>query len=162
MKKPKIIIVVAYSNNMVIGKNNQLPWKLPNDLAHFKRVTMGHPIIMGRKTWESIGRPLPGRPNIVISTNSQYVADGATTYNSLEQAIQDHSEYEAICVIGGQQLFDLALPMADQVIATEIHQDVDGDTFFPKLDTAIWVEQNRETQATENSLDYDFVYYQRR
>lgn len=161
MKKAEVIIVVAYSSNMVIGKDNQLPWKLPNDLAHFKKATMGHPIIMGRKTWESIGRPLPGRPNIVISTNSEYKAQGASTYTNLEQAIQDHNQYEAICVIGGQQLFDLALPIADQVIATEIHQEVDGDTFFPKLNPNIWQEQDRISQPTENGFDYDFVYYKK-
>lgn len=161
MNKPNIIIVVAYSNNMVIGKDNDLPWKLPNDLAHFKKVTMGLPIIMGRKTWESIGRPLPGRPNIVISTNKDYQAQGACTYTNLQDAIQDHSQYESICVIGGQQLFTLALPIADQVIATEIHQNIDGDTFFPRLDKNTWQEQSRTTQPTENNFDYDFVYYKK-
>lgn len=160
MHKPKLRMVVAYSTNRCIGKDNDLPWRLPNDLAHFKAATMGLPIIMGRKTWESLGRPLPGRPNLVISRNADYVATGATTYPSLESAIAACTDFDMTCIIGGEQIFGQGLLIADEIIATEVHAQVEGDTFFPPL-TADWVETQREPQPEENGYQYDFVIYER-
>ena len=154
----KIRMVVAYSTNRCIGKDNDLPWRLPNDLAHFKAVTMGMPIIMGRKTWESLGRPLPGRPNLVISHNAQYQASGATLYPSLEAAIAACADAPIACIIGGERIFGLGLAYADEIIATEVHAQVEGDTFFPAL-SANWVETAREPQPEENGYRYDFVTY---
>lgn len=162
MSRPVIQLVVAYSDNRVIGKDNALPWRLPSDLAHFKRTTMGKPIIMGRKTWESLGRPLPGRPNLVISRNPDYVADGAQVFDNLDAALKACDDHDHACVIGGEQLFRLALPCAQEVVATEVHAHIDGDTWFPALDPSQWQEAQREPQPTENGLDYDFVLYRRR
>lgn len=162
MSHPAIQLVVAYSDNRVIGKDNSLPWRLPSDLAHFKRTTMGKPIIMGRKTWESLGRPLPGRPNLVVSRNPAYAASGAQVFPSLDAALDACPETGPVCVIGGEQLFRLALPRAQEVIATEVHAHIDGDTWFPPLEPSQWQEVQRLPQPAENGLDYDFVTYRRR
>jgi len=158
---PLLQIVVAYARNRVIGRDNDLPWRLPGDLAHFKRVTMGCPIIMGRKTWESLGRPLPGRLNVVISRNPAYVAAGATLCGNLEQALQACADAPRACIIGGEQLFREALPQVDEIIATEIHADIEGDTFFPVLQSADWQEIERLPQPEENGLRYDYVTLRR-
>lgn len=162
--EPIIRLVVAYATNRCIGKDNTLPWHLPSDLAHFKKSTLGHPIIMGRKTWESIGRPLPGRPNYVISRNADYQAPGATVCTDVAQAIRaaaNHEQYTGvICVIGGAQIYAQALPLAQELIATEVHAEVPGDSFFPALD-AQWLETKRLPQPAENGYTYDFVWYQR-
>lgn len=156
--KTTLRLVVAYTANRCIGKDNDMPWHLPKDLAHFKAATLGMPIIMGRKTWESIGRPLPGRPNLVISRNKDYEAPGATVYPSLEHAINACSEVEKACIIGGEQIFKLGVTLADELIATEIHASIDGDAFFPELPDG-WIETQREPQPEENGLHYDFVIY---
>ncbi len=160
--KPLIQIVVAYARNRVIGRDNDLPWRLPGDLAHFKRSTMGCPIIMGRKTWESLGRPLPGRHNIVISRNAAYAASGATVCATLSDALDACADEPRACIIGGEQLFRAALPITDEIIATEIHADVPGDTFFPEFDRSEWEEAERLPQPAENGLEYDFVTLKRR
>jgi dihydrofolate reductase len=160
--KPLLQIVVAYAGNRVIGRENSLPWRLPGDLAHFKRSTMGCPIIMGRKTWESLGRPLPGRLNIVVSRDPAYPAPGATVCTSLEDALRLCKDASRVCLIGGEQLFRLGLPMADEIIATEIHADIEGDTWFPDLPPAEWEEVERLPQPEENGLRYDFVKLRRR
>lgn len=157
---PIIRLVVAYAANRCIGKNNALPWHLPSDLAHFKKHTLGHPIIMGRKTWESIGRPLPGRANYVISRNPDYPAAGATTCTSLEQALQQCAQEPVVCIIGGAQIYAQALPLAHELYATEVHADVAGDSFFPPL-TEQWQEQERYPQPAENGYEYDFVFYRK-
>lgn len=162
MNKPCIQLVVAYSRNRIIGKDNALPWRLPSDLAHFKRVTMGKPIIMGRKTWESLGRPLPVRPNLVVSRNPSYTAQGATVYATLDDALGACHDAAHVCIIGGEQLFRLALPLAHEIIATEIGVDIDGDTWFPAVDPTQWEQVQREPQPAENGLPYDFVLYRRR
>jgi len=161
MTHPVIQIVVAYTDNRVIGRDNGLPWRLPSDLAHFKKTTMGHPIIMGRNTWESLGRPLPGRPNLVVSRNAAYRAEGATVYPSLQAALDDCARADTVCIIGGEQIFRHALPLADRIIATEIHAHVDGDTWFPELDGATWRETRREPQPEENGYAFDFAEYTR-
>lgn len=162
MPAPLIQIVVAYSSNRVIGKDNTLPWRLPSDLAHFKRVTLGQPIIMGRRTWESLGRALPGRANLVVSRNDAFNAEGGSVHSSLDNALQACQDAERVCVIGGEQLFRLALPLAHEIIATEVHAEIDGDTWFPELGSSEWAEIQREPQAAENGLSYDFVTYRRR
>ena len=158
----QLSLIVAYAQNRVIGRDNTLPWKLPSDLAHFKRTTLGHPIIMGRKTWESLGRPLPGRRNIVISRDANYPAQGAQCVTSLAQAIAAVQDLEEAFVIGGAQIYQEALPFAQQVIATEVQESVEGDAFFAPLDKAQWIEASRQSHPTENGLRFDIVHYQRK
>lgn len=160
--RPHIRMVVAYARNRSIGMENQLPWRLPADLAHFKKLTLGLPIIMGRKTWESLGRPLPGRPNLVISRNADYVAEGATVYDSLRAALAACQDTEDCCIIGGEQIFTQGLEFADDIYATEVQADVPGDTFFPELNTTQWQEVSRSAQPEENGYSYDFVHYTRK
>lgn len=162
MPTPTIQLVVAYSSNRVIGRDNALPWRLPADLAHFKRITLGQPIIMGRNTWESLGRPLPGRPNLVISRNREYQAPGASVHATLEAALAASRDAERICIIGGEQIFKHALSVADEIIATEVHADIAGDTYFPEVDPAVWHEIERLPQPDENGYSFDFVVYRRR
>ncbi|MBB1594524.1 dihydrofolate reductase [Achromobacter sp. UMC46] len=156
-----LTLIVAYSDNRVIGRDNTLPWKLPGDLAHFKRSTLGHPIVMGRKTWDSLGRPLPGRANIVISRNPDFVAPGATVVTTLDAAIAACGDVEQAFVIGGAQIYAQALPLARRVLATEVHAQVDGDAFFPLLPAFQWKETARDAQPAENGYGYDFVTYER-
>jgi dihydrofolate reductase len=157
-----VSLIVAYSRNRVIGKDNQLPWRLPSDLAHFKRQTLGKPIIMGRKTWLSLGRPLPGRTNIVVSRSGSGDFTGAVLVSSLAAALEAAGQVPEVCIIGGAQLYREALPQVDSIVATEIDADVSGDAFFPELAANQWVETNRQSQPPENGLAYDFVHYQRR
>lgn len=157
---PIVTLVVAYARNRTIGRDNALPWKLPGDLAHFKRTTLGAPIVMGRKTWESLGRPLPGRTNIVISRDSAYAATGAHVVTSLEQAVAQAGDVPEVFVIGGAQIYAQTLPQADRIVATEVAADVDGDAFFPALPAGQWKEVSRDSQPEENGLAYDFVVYE--
>jgi len=156
-----LTLIVAYSTNRAIGRDNALPWKLPGDLAHFKRSTLGHPIIMGRKTWDSLGRPLPGRSNIVISRNAAFNAPGAILAPTLEAAVAACGDIDEAFVIGGAQIYAQALPLARRVLATEVHAEVEGDAFFPLLPSFLWKETAREPQAAENGYGYDFVTYER-
>jgi len=149
-------LVVAKARNGVIGRDNRLPWRLPADLAYFKRVTMGHPVIMGRRTWESIGRPLPRRLNIVVSRNPAYDARGATVVSSLADAWRAAGEAEEACVIGGTSLFAEALPTADRIHLTEVDADVAGDTFFPPFDRSGWAEREVARQARDERHEYPF------
>ena len=144
------------SRNRVIGRDNRLPWRLPADLAYFKRVTMGHPVIMGRRTWESIGRPLPGRQNIVVSRNRDYSAPGATVVGSLDAAWRAAGAVEEACVIGGTSLFAEALPEADRIHLTEVEAEVEGDTYFPPFDRSQWVEREVARQARDERHEYPF------
>ena len=161
MPSPLIRLVVAYTDNRVIGRDNGMPWHLPGDLAHFKRTTLGHPIIMGRKTWQSLGRALPGRRNLVVSRSPGLPAPGAEVWPSLQAAVAQCTDSEVICIIGGAQIFAQALAQADEVVATEIHAHIEGDTYFPALEPAQWQETSREPQPEENGLRYDFVAYRR-
>ncbi len=164
MTRPQIVVIAAVARNGVIGRDNTLPWRLKADLAHFKRTTLGHPVIMGRKTWESLGRPLPGRTNIVVSRKSGWRAEGAQIVESLDAAIAACEGAERIFVIGGAQLYALALPMADRLILTEIQADVDGDARFPAFDPSTFIETRRTHHAADDDNDYavDFVDYMRR
>jgi dihydrofolate reductase len=156
-----LTLIVAYSTNRAIGRDNALPWKLPGDLAHFKRSTLGRPIVMGRKTWDSLGRPLPGRSNIVITRNPGFGAEGAIVVPSLQAAIDACGDVDEAFVIGGAQIYAQALPLARRVLATEVHADVDGDAFFPLLPSFQWKETARAPQPAENGYEYDFVTYER-
>ncbi|MCT9123574.1 dihydrofolate reductase [Cupriavidus gilardii] len=157
-----LTLIVARARNGVIGRDNTLPWRLPEDLAHFKRTTMGAPVIMGRKTWESIGRPLPGRRNIVVSRNSGLRLDGAETACSLEDALRLCVGVEQVFLIGGAQLYAEALPSADRLIVTEIDADIEGDAHFPEIDPRRWIATERERHRSEsNGFDYAFVTYER-
>ena len=149
-------LVVAKARNGVIGRDNRLPWRLPADLAYFKRVTMGHPVIMGRRTWESIGRPLPGRLNIVVSRNRGYRADGATVVGSLDEAWRAAGDAEEACVIGGTSLFAEALPQADRIHLTEVEAEVAGDTWFPEFDRSQWTEREVARQAIDERHELAF------
>jgi len=155
MSTPAISMIVARSRNHVIGKDNQMPWKISADLQFFKKVTMGYPIIMGRKTWESIGRPLPGRRNVVVSRNTNYSAIGAELVGSLDQALELLKEFKRVFVIGGQQLFTQAFPRADELFITEIEIQVDGDTYFEIPDPNDWQEAER---ILESEGDIQFAY----
>jgi len=156
-----VSLIVAYSRNRVIGKDNQLPWRLPGDLAHFKQQTLGKPIIMGRNTWRSIGRPLPGRTNIVLSRSGEGDFEGAVLVDSIDAAFKAAGNVQEVCLIGGAQLYADALDRVDLIVAKEIDTDIEGDAFFPVLDAAVWVESERHPQPPENDLSYDFVYYRR-
>jgi dihydrofolate reductase len=134
-------LVVAVARNGVIGRNNALPWRLPADLAHFKKVTMGHPVVMGRRTYESIGKPLPGRQNIVVTHNRGFVAPGCTVVGSLDEAWRAAGDAGEVSIIGGTTLFEETLPMADVIHLTEVEADVQGDTFFPGFDRNQWQEK---------------------
>jgi dihydrofolate reductase len=155
-----LTLVVAIDANHGIGIDNRLPWHLPEDLAHFKRVTLGRPIVMGRKTFESIGRPLPGRRNIVITRNPDWSHAGVDTALSLDAAVALLGQ-ERASIIGGAQIFTESLPIADEMIVTEIAHAYDCDTFFPAIDRAVWHEAARESHHS-NGVGYAFVTYKRK
>ncbi len=154
-------MIVARSRNHVIGRDNQMPWKISADLQFFKRVTMGHPVIMGRKTWESIGRPLPGRRNVVVSRNADLQLNGAELAGSLEEALNRLSEFPRVFVIGGEQLFKQAFDKADKLYITEIDIEVlGGDTFFEVPDALLWKEVERIPES-EGAINFSFVTLER-
>ena len=158
----RITLVVATDAGRGIGAGNKMPWHLPEDLAHFKRLTTGRPVIMGRKTFDSIGRVLPNRRNIVITRNAAWRHDGVETAGSLDEAIAMCAEPE-ICVIGGGQIFAEAMSIAERIELTEIGRRWECDTFFPELDQAVWQERARETHhSAANGFDYSFVTLERR
>ncbi|MYM26008.1 dihydrofolate reductase [Duganella sp. FT135W] len=158
----KLTIIVATDAQRGIGINNTLPWKLPEDLAHFKRVTTGHPIIMGRKTFDSIGRPLPNRRNIVITRNAEWKHDGVEVVGSIEAAIALLNGAEGF-VIGGAEIYKQSLQLADQLIITEIAHTFDCDAFFPELNSTAWQETAREQHTSAASgLNYAFVTLRRK
>jgi dihydrofolate reductase len=158
----KLGLIYARARNGVIGREGGLPWHLPEDLAHFKRLTLGCPVIMGRKTWESLPprfRPLPGRLNIVVTRQAQWKAHGATAASSLAQAIGMCKEQPSVWVIGGAELFAQALPFADVAEVTEIDADFEGDVFAPQLGTP-WKESAREIHNAAGGVSYSFVTFQ--
>ncbi|MBI5920333.1 MAG: dihydrofolate reductase [Betaproteobacteria bacterium] len=161
--KPGITLIAAVARNNVIGLDNAMPWRLPEDLKRFKALTLGHPVIMGRKTWESLGRPLPGRTNIVISRNPAFTASGATPTGSLEAALAQAAATgtDETFIIGGAEIYRQALPLADRLQLTMIEQEFAGDAFFPSWDAAEWHETQREQHRAEAGFDYAFVTYAR-
>jgi dihydrofolate reductase len=156
MTKPAIAFIVARARNHVIGKDNQIPWKISADLQFFKRVTMGHPIIMGRKTWDSIGRPLPGRRNLVVSRNADLQLPGAEVVHSLEEALRQLVNVPRVFIIGGEQLFKQAFAQADQLYLTEIDIEVAGDTFFQVPDPQNWQEIEC-TEGREGEIHFRYL-----
>ena len=163
MPKPTLTLIAAVARNGIIGKDNALPWHLPADLRHFKALTTGHTVIMGRKTWESLPekfRPLPGRRNIVVTRNAGYGAPGASVVTSLPDAMAAAAGSEAF-VIGGAELYAAALPHADRLELTEIDADYAGDTWFPLRDPNEWRESAREAHADPAGPGYAFVSYER-
>jgi dihydrofolate reductase len=161
----RLAVIAAVAENGVIGRENALPWRLPEDLRHFRRVTMGKPVIMGRKTWDSIGRPLPGRTNIVITRNPAFAAGGAEVVASLDAAlalagrIAAADGAEEVVVIGGAQLYRVSIPRADRLYITEVHASVEGDARLPDIDWSQWREASREDHS--GSPGYSFVRYER-
>ena len=165
-----VTLVAAVAENGVIGRDNDLPWHLPGDLAHFKRVTLGKPVIMGRRTWESIEKALPRRTNIVVTRQSGYHAEGAEVVATVDAALDiavavaRRDGVDEVTVVGGSEIYRLALPAADRLCLTEVHAEVEGDTFFPEWDRDAWREVSREhfPAGDEAQYDYSIVVYERR
>jgi len=160
---PRLHLIYARAANGVIGKDGTLPWHLPEDLAHFKRTTLGSPVIMGRKTWDSLPpkfRPLPGRANIVITRQQNFGENGVQTASSLDSALQLCKQSDDVWVIGGAQLYALAEPMAASAVVTEIDADFDGDAYAPALGPT-WREATREHHVAASGLPFSFVTYTR-
>jgi len=167
-RKPRVLsLIAAVARNGVIGDGARLLWRLSEDQQHFKRSTLGHPVIMGRKTWDSLPasyRPLPGRRNIVVTRNPQWQAQGAEVASSLEAALERTAEADKAFVIGGGELYAQSLALADELLLTEIDRDFSGDTMFPAWDRGAFAERRREHHHAEppNDFDYAFVTYQRK
>jgi len=159
----QISLIVAASTNNVIGVDGELPWRLPNDLKRFKELTTGHPIVMGRLTWESIGRPLPGRHNIVLTRNSAYSADGCEVVTSPAAAIEVAGDAEQLMIIGGGHIYQAFLAMAQRIYLTRVHVDIDGDALFPELGDGEWCEVGREHHAADETHEhaFDFIVLER-
>lgn len=158
----KLHLIYARARNGVIGQNNQMPWHLPEDLAHFKRVTLGQPVIMGRKTWDSLPprfRPLPGRLNIVVTRQPDWQAEGALRAASLEEAVRWCGDAPDAWIMGGAEIYRQAEPLASTAVVTEIDADFEGDAFAPTLATG-WQEMHRESHTSASGLGFAFVTYQ--
>ena len=164
MTKQRLSILVAMASNRTIGINNTLPWRIPADLQHFKKLTMGHHMIMGRKTFESIGKPLPGRTTVVVSRDRKLKIDGCIVAPSLQEAIDACSSDPQPFVVGGADIYAQALGLSDTLYITEIQQDVAGDAWFPEFERSKWLEVSREAhhQETPQPLEYHFVEYRRK
>ncbi|MDA1118454.1 MAG: dihydrofolate reductase [Proteobacteria bacterium] len=158
---PRVYLVAAVAANGIIGANGRLPWHLPEDLKHFKALTLGHPVIMGRKTWDSLGRPLPGRENIVVTRAPGYEAPGASVAASLEGALALCAGEPSVFVIGGREVYAAALPQAHGLVLTEIRREYAGDVRFPEFDRSAWRETQRKPQTGADGLQFDFVLYER-
>jgi dihydrofolate reductase len=157
----QLTLVVAMDGERGIGIDNRLPWHLPEDLAHFKRVTLGHPVIMGRKTFDSIGRPLPKRRNIVVTRNGGWSHEGVEVAHSLQEAIAMVGAEQA-SIIGGAQIFSASMDLADRMIVTHIDRVYACDTFFPEIDATAWAERAREPQrSADGEVAFSFVTYER-
>ncbi|MFE4115797.1 dihydrofolate reductase [Priestia sp. YIM B13448] len=159
-----ISFIFAMDKNRLIGKGNSLPWHLPADLKFFKQVTSGHPVVMGRKTHESIGKPLPGRENIILTRNISYDSEGCTVLNSISD-IEDMAkkEKEEVFIIGGAEIYKLAFPIADRLYITTIDEEFEGDTYFPEFNESEWrlVSREKGLKDEKNPYDYYFTIYER-
>jgi dihydrofolate reductase len=160
MKKPIISIIAAMDDNNLIGNNNQIPWMLPGELKRFRKITMGKPIIMGRKTHESIGRVLDGRENIILTNNNLYKKEGALIFNNLNTIFKEFSSHKELMVIGGAEIYKLVLPFTNKLYLTHIHKKFHGDTWFPKICSSNWeiieeeVHENKDIQ-----IEYTYKTY---
>ena len=159
-----IAIIVAMAKNRTIGVDNRLPWRCPEDLKHFKALTMGHTMIMGRKTFDSIGRPLPGRTTVVVTRDRTLKIEGCLMAHSVPEALAACTDKEAVFIVGGAEIYRQAMPLADTLHITEIQQDVEGDAHFPEFDKSAWLETSREVhvQTSPQALEYCFVTYRRK
>ncbi|MEX2414815.1 MAG: dihydrofolate reductase [Paenibacillaceae bacterium] len=164
LQKPSkgLSLIWAMGHNQVIGINNKLPWRLPAELAYFKKVTMGHPIIMGRRTFESIGRPLPGRTNIVLTRDHTFTAEGTVVLHSVEQVLEQYNDAGAF-VIGGTQIYRQFFPVAERLYITMIDHEFEGDEYFPEIDWSKWCLVNEESgvQDEKNPYSYSFKVFDR-
>jgi len=156
----RLYLVAAVASNGVIGKDGGMPWRLPEDLKHFKNLTLGHPVIMGRKTWQSLGKALPGRENIVVTRQPGYEAPGAAVASSLDAALALCAGESTAFVIGGGELYAAALPLAAGLVITEIQRDYEGDARFPQYDHSRWKETQRERHVAADGTKFDFVLYE--
>ncbi|AOU97174.1 hypothetical protein BI364_03410 [Acidihalobacter yilgarnensis] len=156
MSQPIVSLVFAVARNGVIGRDNDLPWRLPDDLKRFKAITLGKPVVMGRKTFESIGRPLPGRENRVITRQPGFEAPGCRVFANLEEALTGPED--EVMVIGGGQIYAEALPLAGRLYLTEVEVEVEGDAHFPEIDPTEWREVSREAHAPDERHAYAFVF----
>lgn len=157
--------IFAVSENNVIGKGNDLPWRMPADLKHFKNITMGHPVIMGRKSFDSIGRPLPGRHNIVVTRDRNFRAEGVSVVHSLREAVEiaGADRPEEVFIIGGAQIYKKAFPYCDRLYMTRIHTETEGDVFLPEVDFSAWklISEEKHLPDEKNIHDYTFRIYER-
>jgi dihydrofolate reductase len=161
----RLSLVAAVARGGVIGRDGTIPWQLPEDLVRFRNLTMGHPVIMGRRTWESIParfRPLPGRRNVVLTRNEEWSANGAERAGSIEDALLLLDDAPRAFVIGGAEIYAASLPLADELLLTEIDAEIEGDTFLPQLDTSEFAEVSREPHVSESGTQFSFVTYLRR
>ena len=159
-----ISIIAAVADNMVIGNKNSLPWNLPADMEYFKKVTLGKPVIMGTKTFESIGMALSNRKNIILSHDKNYRAEGCVVATSIEQALEEVKENEEVMIAGGASVYKQFLPLADRLYLTFIHHDFEGDAYFPKFDVNKWKEIKRIDKKPDekNPYSYSFVVFERK
>jgi len=157
-------VIAALADNRVIGIDNRLPWRLPADLQHFKQITMGKPMIMGRKTWESLPGLLPGRPHLVVTRDTRYKAEGARVVHSLQEAFSVYRDAEELMLVGGADLYAQAIPLASRMYLTQVHAEPDGDTLFPEFDRSQWIEIERIEGVCDekNTLPHTFMTLQRR
>lgn len=168
-KKPNLAAIVACAENRVIGNNNALPWHLPEDLKYFKQITMGKPMIMGRLTFESLGKPLPGRPHIVVTHQPHWSYPGVQTANTIEHALELGKQQacelgvEEVMIVGGANVYHQALPLLDILYVTEVHTEVDGDAFFPTINPSEWHEIERDGPyiSDKNALPFSFVIFRK-
>lgn len=162
--KPRVSVIAAMAANRVIGQGNRLPWHLPEDLQHFKALTMGHHIVMGRKTYDSIGKSLPGRTTVIVTRNVDYAVPGCIAVNSIDAALTACHGDSEIFFVGGAEIYAQALPIADRIYLTEIKRDFPGDAHFPPFDPAQWQEVSREkhVKADGDAFEYHFVIYDRK
>ena len=160
----QLSIIVAMDKNRAIGKDGILPWHLSADLQHFKKITMDKPIVMGRKTHESIGRPLPGRENIILTRDKDYYAEACTILHSLDEIVDHCKDHEEVMITGGAEIYNVTLDKASRLYLTEVHTEINGDTFFPEFNRDDWNEISREDfKADEkNEFDYSFLVLEKR
>jgi dihydrofolate reductase len=158
-----ISMIVAMDENNAIGKDNELLWHLPDDFKHFKSVTMGKPIVMGRKTFESIGRPLPGRENIVVTRDKLFLSEGITIVNDIDAALSACDKYDEVMVIGGASFYEQMLPLADTLYVTLVHESFEADAFFPEISMGEWqvVEQREHASDEKHVHSFSFITYER-
>lgn len=159
----QLSIIVAMDRNRVIGRGDTLPWHISSDLKNFKKITMGNPIIMGRKTHESIGRPLPGRENIILTRDKNYSSEGCTVLHSMDEIFEHCKDVDEVMITGGSEIYKLSLEKATRLYLTEVHTEIEGDTFFPEFDRNEWKELSREDHSSDekNEFDYSFVLLER-